>query len=306
MAAVDEASRQDAQCDRSPPDVDPHFIHSTDVHGPWLPHWWEEGQQQHDAHRLAASITVDIICSTSKRPSRGRRMNAPRSCSSPASEFIPVRAVASGAVVADSSVTGAVLSSFVTDLTPCIGGVASASPPPFKLSAAAAEFVPSSRSVTQAATLCALPQERDAAPLMQLFVRSHFQQASMSVEVHADATIEELSVALVAALQQQYPVLTRLQQLTPARMVFMHSARRFAGADPRRCSDLGVRHGDSLQLVVEGVRGLLGGMPPKADKRRMKRICLTKRAGVARTKSPAQICRSQKQRRRCWRACMLF
>ena len=94
---------------------------------------------------------------------------------------------------------------------------------------------------------------------LQLFVRSDFQSASLSVEVAPDATLADLSIAVVAVLHKLHSSLSGLQQLIPPRMAFRHATRRLAGEETLRCIDVGVQHGDTLWLLVEGVGGLRAG-----------------------------------------------
>ncbi len=101
-----------------------------------------------------------------------------------------------------------------------------------------------------------------SASFMQLFVRSDFQSASLSIEVLSGSTVASLSSYVATALQKSHPALPVLQQLIPSDMAFWHAARRLAGQDLRSCDEVGLRHGDTLQLVIEGVGGLRGGAQP--------------------------------------------
>lgn len=94
---------------------------------------------------------------------------------------------------------------------------------------------------------------------LQLLVRSVFQSALISVELQHDASVATLSTVVAAALLNLHPSLTDLLQLQPSNMLFRHAACSLTGDDARSCSHAGLKHGDTLQLTVEGVGGLRGG-----------------------------------------------
>jgi hypothetical protein len=94
-----------------------------------------------------------------------------------------------------------------------------------------------------------LPAPRSiGAQSMQLFVATVFQPASLILEVQPGATLADLSVAAITSLLQLHPSLLRLP-LIPSRMCFHHAARRFAGDDTRICSEVGLQHENTLQLL---------------------------------------------------------
>ncbi len=123
---------------------------------------------------------------------------------------------------------------------------------------------------------------------LQLFVRSHFHAASLSVEVQPDASVSDVSAQLLVSLQALFPPfdsssLHLHSLLTPATMAFMHATRHIAGRDTRRCAELGWQHGTTLQLMVAGTRaagGLCGGSTTEALKLKRKTPAPAHRAQI--------------------------
>jgi hypothetical protein len=242
------------------------------LHGPWLSTWWEQGQQKHEALVLAASITARNICSSTTKStiSRSRRRHtrvaALRCAAVPDATTLPsMSKSALSHTVCRSSVTS-LLSAAAKEIVLATSGASRpsvvntvASSSHLALLQPLALVDPSSHSVAVTSS--------HSQPLpLQLFVRTVFQQASLSIEVQPDSTLADLSHAVLTSLRERHPVLVSLPQLNPSGMAFSHATRRLPGDDTQSCIEAGLRHGDSLQLTMKGIGGLYGGSDAPINK----------------------------------------